>query len=66
MLAHVDARCPRCSSRLKWEPSDTGYPFAECASSCSRDPEQTIEMMDRIRELYAAAFDEELDGTQLF
>lgn len=65
MLDHADARCPRCSSRLKWEPSAAGYPFARCASSCGKDTERTIEVMDAIQELYEAAFDP-IDGLSLF
>ena len=66
MLGHADARCPRCGSQLKWEPAASGYPFARCASSCSRDRECTIEITDTILELYNAVFDEPIDRLTFF
>lgn len=68
MLDHVEARCPRCSSRLQYEPSATGYTHAKCASSCGADSsnDRTVEIVERILDLYQTAFDEDLDQITLF
>ena len=66
MLDHVEARCPRCSSRLRFEPSVTGYAKAMCASSCGADSQdRTIEIVERILNLYADTFGE-VDRITLF
>ena len=66
MLDHAEARCPRCSSQLKHEPSASGYARAICASSCGADSkDRTIEIVDRILDLYAETF-EEIDRITLF
>ena len=68
MLDHVEARCPRCSSQLQYEPSVTGYAFAKCASSCGADSsnDRTIEIVEEVLDLYAVAFDEDLIRITLF
>lgn len=66
MLAHAEARCPRCSSRLRYEDSVFGFPNMICASSCSGgDSDRTIEVRDRIEAVYEAAFGE-IDGFEAF
>jgi len=68
MLDHVEARCPRCSSQLQHEPSLTGYAHTKCASSCGADAsnDRTVAIVDRILDLYEAAFDEAIDSITLF
>jgi len=67
MLDHVEARCPRCSSQLQYEPSVSGYANAKCASSCGADQhkDRTIEIVTRILDLYADTFGE-IDRITLF
>jgi len=66
MLDHVEARCPRCSSRLQYEPSVSGYAHAMCASSCGADSnDRTIEIVDRILDLYEAAFGDTINEITL-
>jgi len=58
MHAHVEARCPRCSSRLQYEAAPAGYDYARCATNCGVDSsERTYEIMDRLHELYNRTFD---------
>jgi DNA-directed RNA polymerase subunit RPC12/RpoP len=67
MLDHVEARCPRCSSRLQYEPTPTGYVNALCASSCGADSNnRTVEIVERILDLYEAAFDDAINSITLF
>lgn len=66
MLGHVDPRCPRCSSRTKLEHSVAGYPNVKCASHCQHTNDVTIAVVERILELYNAAFDEPIEEIELF
>jgi len=66
MLDHVEARCPRCGSRLQYEPSVSGYANAKCASSCGAGhTDRTVEIVERVLDLYADTFDE-IDRITLF
>lgn len=57
MLAFAEPRCPRCSSRVKIEPSATGYPNLRCGVTCGPDSaDRSIEIYDRILDTYNAAF----------
>ncbi len=59
LLSFVDLQCPRCGSRVQIEPSVTGYEHIRCASRCGADSssERSLEIADRILDLYASAFD---------
>ena len=57
MLSHVEARCPRCSSQLQYEPSPMGYDYARCATNCGNDaPTRTVEIVGRLLDLYERTF----------
>jgi len=57
MLAHVEARCPRCSSRLQYEASPMGFDVARCATKCGADsPHRTYEIMTELLDLYTRGF----------
>ncbi|QLG63097.1 hypothetical protein [Halorarum salinum] len=66
MCAHVDPRCPHCSSSTKLEPSATGYPNVRCASHCRRYNDVTIAIVERVLDLYNATFDEGISRVGLF
>lgn len=66
MLAFTEPRCPRCGSRIKFEPSEVGFAKAGCASHCGKDSnDRTIEIRDRIEEVYETAF-EPIDRFEAF
>ena len=60
MLDHVNARCPQCSSRVKFRPAVGGLE-AICASSPSDHGTVDEKIHDRVAEIYLAAFDEDLE-----
>jgi hypothetical protein len=69
MFSHVEPRCPRCSSRLRYEPSPSGYPNMICGSTCGAETssDRTVEIYDRIKEVYNTTFsDESIDRLRIF
>jgi hypothetical protein len=60
MLDHVNARCPQCSSRVKFRPA-VGRLEAVCASAPSDHGAVDEAVRDRVAEIYEAAFDDALE-----
>lgn len=66
MLGHADPLCPYCASRTKIVHSMTGYPNVKCASHCRHKNDVTIAVVERVLDLYNAAFDEPIDVVGVF
>lgn len=66
MLIHVDPRCPHCSSTTKREPSVTGYPNIRCASQCRQPDDVTVDVVERVLEIYNATFNEPIERIGIF
>lgn len=60
MFNHSEPACPRCGSVCRVKPNLTGIDNVVCGSHCGAgtDNERSIEIVDRVLELYNAAFDE--------
>lgn len=65
MLDQCIPRCPRCRSRLKFRPGVGGLEGV-CATSPHRHGAVGDAVRERIRDLYAEAFDEQLESLRLF
>jgi hypothetical protein len=69
MHNHADPRCPRCSSKLRFEDSPTGYANMICGASCGTETssDRTVEIYDRIKDVYNATFtDDPIDELHIF
>lgn len=65
----AEPRCPRCSSRLRYEPSATGYPNMICGASCGNETasDRTVEIYERIKDVYNATFtDDTIESLHVF
>ena len=69
MLQYAEPRCPRCSSRLRYEEPPTGYANMICGSSCGNETssDRTVEIYDRIKDVYNATFtDDPVERLHIF
>jgi len=68
MRRFADPRCPRCSSQIKLEDAVVGYDHLICGASCGNDSsDRTVEIYERIHDVYEATFpDEPIDSLNVF
>lgn len=69
MLQYAEPRCPRCSSRLRYEEPTAGYANMICGSSCGNEgsSDRTVEIYERIKDVHNATFtDDPVESLHIF